>query len=211
MTGWSAPEGAGPVPPTPPGDTAANAPYGNQYGAPPGYGYGPPPSPRPAAIRPGIIPLRPLGTAEMLDGSFAAIRTAPLASLGVSAIVMLVYQGIFLLLNYTVLQPRTTTSFDGAASRDVTDAAARVGAAYIATAVLTSITVLILTGVMAAIVGDRIVGRRVTWKVAMARLRPVWWPLLRVVAAVTGIVAGTVAVALGPGIAAAAAGSATGG
>lgn len=213
MTGWSAPEGANPVPPAPAPETSAGASYGIAAGAPhgAGRGYGWSPPARRTDRRPSIVPLRPLGVAELLDGSFAAIRTAPLASLGAGAIVMLVYQGVFLVLNYTLFQPRTTTTVDGSTVTDAGDAAARVGAAYIATAVFTSVAVLVLTGVMAAIVGERIVGRRVTWKVARARLRPVVWPLLRVVAAVTAIVAGTVAVALGPGIAASAAGANTGG
>jgi hypothetical protein len=147
----------------------------------------------------------------VLDGSFTAIRTAPLASLGYAAIVMLVYQAIFLLLNYTVLRPATTTNVDGSTVSDAGDAAARVGAVYIATAVFTSIALLVLTGVMAAVVGERIMGRRVTWTVARDRLRPVAWPLLRVVGAVTFIVAGTVAVALGPGIALSVTGSNSGG
>jgi len=213
VTGWSAPEGAGPVPPTPPGENAGSPSYGVAPINPPGYGYGygAPPPPAPTAIRPGIIPLRPLGIAELLDGSFAAIRTAPIASLGISAIVMLFYQGVFLLLNYTVLKPPPTTTIDGSTVTNASDAAARLGWIYIVTALLTSITVLVLTGVMAVIAGERIVGRRATWKVVTARLRPVAWPLVRVVLAVTGIVSGTVALALAPGIAVSAAGSATGG
>lgn len=211
MTGWSPPEGAGPTPPTPPDATAGAPPYPSGYGTPyGGYGYG---WPAPAAPRPGIIPLRPIGLGEVLDGSFTAIRTAPAASLGIAAIVMLVNQAIFLLIDYTLLRPvvTTATNVDGSAIVDKSDAVARGGAAYIATTVLTSIELLLLTGVMAAIIGERVVGRRVTWRYAWARLRPVVWPLVRVVVLITFIVGGTVAVAVVPGIAVAASGASTGG
>lgn len=224
MTGWSPPEGADPssptpdpttgAPPYPPPYQPAPAPgnatgYGPAYG---GYGYGWPPPP-PAAPRPGIIPLRPIGLGEILDGSFTAIRTAPIASLAFGAIVMLINQALFLLINYTLLRPTitTTTNFDGSTSRQTSDLAAHVGATYIATAVLTSVELLAMTGVMAAIIGERAVGRRVRLKDARARLRPVAWPLTQVVAVVTLIVAGSVAVALGPGIAVSAAGTDQGG
>lgn len=225
MTGWSTPDGSDPASAAAPSETAATpsygvvppAGYGGGYGQP-GYGqpgYGPAyganwPPPRPSAPRPGIVPLRPLGLGELLDGSFTAIRTAPLASLGISAIFMLAYQAIFLLLNYTLLRRTTTVSLDGSTTTTTSDAVARVSTTYIAEAVLTSILLLGLTGVMAAIVGERVVGRRVTFGEARRRLRATAGPLTKVVLAVTGIVAGTVAVALAPAIAAAAVG-ATGG
>ena len=218
MTGWSAPEGAEPAQPAPTAQSAATPastmPPGPQPGMPngAGYGYGMPPlAPAPAAPRPGIIPLRPLGLGEILDGSFTTIRTTPIATLGIAAIVMLVNQALFLLCNYTFLQPKTRTTFDGSAVTDQADAAARVGAIYIVTALLTSIELLVLTGVIAAIVGDRVVGKRVRLADARAKLRPVAWPLVRVVVVVTFIVAGTVAVCLAPGIAVSAAGSESGG
>src|SRR5918996_5880110 len=66
--GWSGPYPPGAYPP-------GQAP-------PPGwYGYGPPPP------RPGIIPLRPLGLGDILDGTVKMIRSNPKATLGLSAIV----------------------------------------------------------------------------------------------------------------------------
>src|SRR5688572_20406494 len=41
----------------------------------PGYGYMPPPP----ALRPGIIPLRPLGLGDILDGTIKLIRSNPKA------------------------------------------------------------------------------------------------------------------------------------
>jgi len=151
----------------------------------------------------------------VLDGSFTAIRTTPLASLGFAAIVMLVNQALLLLLNYTLLRPgtstTTTTNFNGTTVTQTNDVAARVGATYIAVAVLTSIELLVLTGVMAAIIGERVIGRRVRLRDARATLRPVAWPLSKVVVVVTLIVGGTVGIALAPGIAVAASSAGDGG
>ncbi|MEQ4715372.1 glycerophosphoryl diester phosphodiesterase membrane domain-containing protein [Nonomuraea sp. B19D2] len=110
-SGWSAeqppPYSAPPASPwTAPG-AQQQAPYGQPYGQPPqqqqplgpgpqtpypphphpqpGYGYGPPPS----ALRPGIIPLRPLRLGDILDGTIKLIRSNPKAVLGLSAVAAL--------------------------------------------------------------------------------------------------------------------------
>ena len=82
------------------------------YGPPPGYGappsYGPPPghgqppqygSPQlaPGAIKPGIIPLRPLSLSDIFNGAVGYIRTNPKATLGLTAIVVVVMQIISLI------------------------------------------------------------------------------------------------------------------
>ena len=90
--------GAGSPPPPPPG--AAAPPPGQPGYGQPGYGHpggwqpssSPPPGAGPRygeqAPKPGVIPLRPLGLGEILDGSFATIRRNPRATLGIAAIIM---------------------------------------------------------------------------------------------------------------------------
>ncbi|ACZ84405.1 DUF7544 domain-containing protein [Streptosporangium roseum] len=89
---WTAPgSGPGAPPPQPP----PQQPHGGQappYGQPPPHRpgpYGPPPHgfPPPPAMRPGIIPLRPLGIGDILDGAIKLIRSNPKTILGLSAIV----------------------------------------------------------------------------------------------------------------------------
>ena len=106
--------GAAPPPPPPPPGSAGPPPGQPGYSQPghsqpgysrpgygqPGYGYpgprqpGYPPPPGPAphygdpAPKPGVIPLRPLGLGEILDGSFATIRRNPKATLGIAAIIV---------------------------------------------------------------------------------------------------------------------------
>lgn len=65
--------------------------YGQPGYAQPGYRPPPPgagPGYREPAPKPGVIPLRPLGLGEILDGSFATIRRNPKATLGIAAIIM---------------------------------------------------------------------------------------------------------------------------
>ncbi|MEV1172641.1 glycerophosphoryl diester phosphodiesterase membrane domain-containing protein [Nonomuraea sp. NPDC049784] len=100
---YSAPQAS---PWTAPG-SQQQVPYGQPYGQPPqqqlplgpgpqtpypphphpqpGYGY----APHPPALRPGIIPLRPLGLGDILDGTIKLIRSNPKAVLGLSAVAAL--------------------------------------------------------------------------------------------------------------------------
>lgn len=67
---------------------------GPGYGPPgyaPGPGYGPAPGAwRPPALQPGIIPLRPLGLGEILDGTMKAVRFNPKVTFGLTAVVVTV-------------------------------------------------------------------------------------------------------------------------
>ncbi|MFB7474163.1 hypothetical protein [Kitasatospora sp. NPDC056184] len=69
-------------------------PFGPQppYGPPGGqYGWGAPPSPKP-----GVIPLRPLGLGEILDGAVSTVRKHWRVALGLSFGVAVVQQGVAL-------------------------------------------------------------------------------------------------------------------
>lgn len=96
----------GPVPPPPVWGAAPAAPpqWGAAppppaWGAPPagavpppgGPGAVPPPAAgpwRPPALQPGIVPLRPLGLGEILDGAVRAVRANPAVMFGLSAMVV---------------------------------------------------------------------------------------------------------------------------
>ncbi len=79
--------GPGYSPPGPPG--YAPAPTG--YGPGPGPAYGPTSGPwRPPALQPGIVPLRPLGLGEILDGAMKAVRFNPKVIFGLTAVVVTV-------------------------------------------------------------------------------------------------------------------------
>ncbi|MEU4535389.1 hypothetical protein AB0G15_11035 [Streptosporangium sp. NPDC023825] len=75
------PQGFPPGPPPGPGQPYGQAPYQQPYQQGP-YGASPPPP----AMRPGIIPLRPLGLGDILDGAIKLMRSNPKSVLGLSAI-----------------------------------------------------------------------------------------------------------------------------
>ncbi|WP_440067443.1 hypothetical protein [Streptosporangium sp. OZ121] len=80
-TPQSPPQGFPPGPPPGPGQPYGQAPYQQPYQQGP-YGMGAPPP----AMRPGIIPLRPLGLGDILDGAIKLMRSNPKSVLGLSAI-----------------------------------------------------------------------------------------------------------------------------
>ncbi|GIG39656.1 glycerophosphoryl diester phosphodiesterase membrane domain-containing protein [Cellulomonas phragmiteti] len=114
--GWGAP----PAPPAwggPP--PAAPLPEGwGQPAPPPGWGAPAPAAGPPAwhlpAVQPGIIPLRPLGLGEILDGAVRAVRANPAVMFGLSAVVVTVAVALQTLVQLYV------TSLIGAALGDAT-------------------------------------------------------------------------------------------
>ena len=111
---------AGPPPPGypppgyPPPGYPGYPPPGYQGYPPPGYqGYPPPGYPGypparlspaglrrrvPPALKPGVIPLRPLTLTDILNGAIAYIRTNPKATLGLTTVVVVIAQIIALIL-----------------------------------------------------------------------------------------------------------------
>lgn len=145
---WSAPTAgadSGPTPPpagpgwggkAPGGPTAGPGGHGGGWGGPGGHGNpggygawgggwgGPPP-----AAKPGVIPLRPLGVGEILDGAVSTMRTYWRTVLGISLTVAAITQLCVLLLRGLVmneaLAPDSTLNDPSATPADVFRAAGR--------------------------------------------------------------------------------------
>jgi len=140
------------------------------WGAP----YAPPPPPRP-----GIIPLRPLGVGELLDGAFAAIRRYPRATLGLAACVMLVVAVVQVLTEWYLLSGIEPPAAGDTLS-DASDYFSRVGTATVISFVVTELATLLLTGMIIAVIGEAVLGRPVSAADAWQRLRPQFWRLIGV-------------------------------
>jgi hypothetical protein len=160
----------------------------------------------PQAPRPGVIPLRPLGVGELLDGAFTTIRRYPGATLGLSAAVMLVVQAVQLVATWYLLRDVAQQANSFATDNNSGDFAARAVTLELIILVVTLIAVGLLTGVMAAIVGQASLGRPMNLGAAWAKVRPrlgalfgttalVW--LLWILAAVVGALPGVVVLVLG--------------
>ena len=166
-TGWTTP-GSQPAPEVP--QWTASPSYGNQ--APwattdPTWGMAP---------QPGVIPLRPLGLGEILDGAIKIIRRYPKPTLGLSAAIALVVTVInvlfVLVLDTGASSAFTRSSGDGGSFSSNTNLSGGPGA------IVSFLAGLVLTGVLVAVVGKAVLGQPAPageiWKQVKGRL----WALL---------------------------------
>ncbi len=141
--------------------------------------WGPPPS----APKPGVIPLRPLGIPELLDGAITAIRRYPRATLVPSFVVALALGAVnFLtvLVSLTMysgmadldLDPNTVTGSDLAGIFGPTVFVALVGG------LVQFVATVLLTGIVTAVMGQAVLGNPITLTEAWATVRPRAWRLL---------------------------------
>jgi len=155
--------------------------------------------------QPGVVPLRPLGLGELLDGAVSVIRRYPRPSLGLSAVLAIVATVLNVVLAVTAFRPLlnldTTTFENGTASTDQLDGVlggAAVGG--LGSGLVSALATLVLTGIMTAIAGRAVLGRAMDLPEAWAEVRPALWRLLGI-ALLTGlIVYGGMSVAVGLGI-----------
>ncbi|OIJ99576.1 DUF7544 domain-containing protein [Streptomyces monashensis] len=189
---WSAPTGTpGPhqAPPPPPGPgwggqqpgTPGPGGHGGGYAGPPagygtpgGYGAwgggwgGPPP-----AAKPGVIPLRPLGVGEILDGAVSTMRTYWRTVLGISLAVALVMNVSMVILQGFVLNDVQTTVSDPNATPS--EALHALRDTMIGTGVLSVIrtaAMLIATALLTTITSRAVLGRPVTTRESWRDARP---------------------------------------
>jgi hypothetical protein len=143
-------------------------------------GWPPPPSGQfhgyQAPPKPGIIPLRPLGLGEILDGAFQACRRNPLSTFGTAILFQVVVAVLTVLLTLGITGSLATFDPFTASSAEVTGlvaSALSVGSVLI---LLTSAGVLILQGVLiipiARAVLDERTGFAELWKLAGRRILP---------------------------------------
>jgi len=183
--------------------------------APPGYGppgYGPPVAP---ALKPGVIPLRPLNLSDIFNGAVAYIRANPKATLGLTTVVVVVAQLLALILSVGPLA--FTGKLQPSLSGEEVSPGVMLGssASSIAGAGATWLSSILLSGMLTVVVGRAVFGTSITISEAWQRLRPRLWALIGftvlevvgavVLVAVVVLIISGVAVAAG-GVAAAIAG-----
>jgi hypothetical protein len=147
--------------------------------SPPGYpptGYGALP-PVPAAIKPGVIPLRPLTLTDILNGAFSYIRANPKATLGLTTVVVVIAQLIGLVLQ---IGPLAAMGELGVLRGEEGSTAAVVGssASGIASTVTTLLSSIVLSGMLTVIVGRAVFGAGITIGEAWQRVRGRLLPLI---------------------------------
>jgi len=162
--GWSAPGSPAPPPGYAPPSRYGPAP-GHDTPHPAGLAPAPGPPAYPAphwttaltAHKPGIIPLRPLGFGEILEGSFAAMRRNPRTFFGLAFLVSL---AVVLAIGAAGALAYLVASTTG--SSDTSDAVLAVGAVGGLTVLylLTAVTGVALTGILSYPVGEGVLGRK---------------------------------------------------
>lgn len=200
--GWGPPEQAPAVPPL--GPPGAEPPPG--HGAT--SGYGPPAGYRPD-VKPGVVPLRPLGLGELLDGAVSVLRRYPRPTLGLAAAVAIVSTLFLVALQLTVFRPLlevttspTVTAEDVEAVEDALGGAAVGG---LLAAVITVLSTAVLTGMLTAVVGKAVLGQEVAFGEVWRQVRPLLLKLVGValllvlvpsVVLLVGVVVGSLLIAL---------------
>lgn len=165
-------------------------------GLPPGgpYGYAPPP-------KPGVVPLRPLGFGDMLDGAFQAIRRNAGSTLGLSVIVQLFVGTITALLAIPLFSAIADPSFVDSAEPDFTamtgPLVTMVGGS-LAAGLVSVFLLLIVQGAVTIPVLRATLNRKTRFGQALRILRPSIGRLLLV--ALLFMVAGIAALAICAGI-----------
>jgi hypothetical protein len=158
----------GTPPASPPELTKPPAPagWGGQpaWNGQPGWGAPAPSAWRPPALQPGIVPLRPLGLGEILDGAFKAIRANPRVMFGLSALVVTIAVAVESVVTWYVSGLVTGELLD--ATTSVADAEFQAtmvdGASQLAVAPVTALVTTILTGWLIVSVSRSVLGQQVT-------------------------------------------------
>ncbi|HEU0129966.1 MAG TPA: hypothetical protein VFQ85_03115 [Mycobacteriales bacterium] len=172
--GWGAQPGYGPQPGAPgagPGYGPGSAPgygYGQPgYGAPPGYGgWG-----TAAAPKPGVVPLRPLGLGEILDGGFSVVREYPKVTLGLSAVVITIT-------NLVSFGVNVSNRLNGGYGSPNLFAGGGFSIARIAVSAVSSVGLVVLAGMLTVVMGEAVLGRPVTIGETWRRVRPRFFALV---------------------------------
>jgi hypothetical protein len=211
--GWGHPgygqqPGAPPPPPPPP-------PPGQQqgWGGPgPQYGWGTPAQAAWQPPKPGVIPLRPLGVGEILDGAISTIRANPRLMLGLSALVAVVTQVVTVPISWALLHNAGdhAFSFGEASSTQSAESDLALTASSLAASVtqfaITLVATLLLTGMLTVVLSRAVLGQDIDAKQAWTEAKPRLPALIGVTVLVFLIELGLGIALLGPGLAIAAAG-----
>jgi hypothetical protein len=127
------------------------------------------------AIRPGVIPLRPLGLSEILDGAISFIRSHPVATIGLSAAVAAVVQLVNLLVGFLTgfpVQP-DPTDVERNVERYLAEFSDYFGKSMIS-AGIGFLGVSVLTGLLIVVLSQAVLGRRMgiaeAWRTVKGRL-----------------------------------------
>ncbi|MFJ8887398.1 glycerophosphoryl diester phosphodiesterase membrane domain-containing protein [Streptomyces sp. NPDC102402] len=188
-------------PPSAPGNGAGTPPPAPGWGGTPqGQGWGR----APMAAKPGVIPLRPLGVGEILDGAVSTMRSQWRTVLGISLTVAVIAETVMILVQRYLLpeQKSIDPNATGAeALRQATDSAQSQLVNSAPSTLIAMIATLFTTSVLTVVISRSVLGRTVTLSDAWSEARPRLLPLLGLTLLLSLMSAAIMAVGLLPGLA----------
>ncbi|MGH3724497.1 MAG: glycerophosphoryl diester phosphodiesterase membrane domain-containing protein [Mycobacterium sp.] len=138
-------------------------------------------TPPPPALKPGVIPLRPLDLSSLYNGAIEAIRANPKATIGLTAVVVFISQ----LVTFALQAGPIAGLLSGAAgfNRNSNDAfTAAFGVGFVGGAlvgfVIAFLATIVLSGMLTVTIGRSVFGERTTPKEAWHRAKPRIWALV---------------------------------
>lgn len=158
---WSAPSGPGPV----------SGPPASGWGGAPQGGWGRPP----AAAKPGVIPLRPLGVGEILDGAVSTLRAHWRTVLAVTVSVSVVTQIASILVERYLLPEPPAVNPDATPEEALQQSMESLQASMIAMGpalLIMLIGTLLTTALLTVVISRSVLGRPVTLPEAWREARP---------------------------------------
>ncbi|MFJ4968942.1 hypothetical protein [Streptomyces sp. NPDC088755] len=193
----------------PPGQwSPPSSPTGGPGAPPPAPGWGggsqrPGWSAKPPAAKPGVIPLRPLGLGEILDGSVSALRAHWRTALGFSLAVSVVTQVAVILMQRYLLPEPTAVNPNATgteALRQASESARTTLLSLAPASLLTMIATLFTASIVTVVISRSVLGRPVTLSEAWAEARPRVLPLMGLTLLVSLIIATVMTIGVGPGL-----------
>ncbi|WP_217140918.1 glycerophosphoryl diester phosphodiesterase membrane domain-containing protein [Streptomyces sp. AC627_RSS907] len=177
--------------------------WGGGYGAPGGPGGwgggwgGPPP-----AAKPGVIPLRPLGVGEILDGAVSTMRAHWRTVLGISLTVAILTEIVVVLLQGLVLDNAGTDVLDDpdATLSELGDALADTTINSGVIFLVSLVGTVLATALLTTVTSRAVLGRPVTIKEAWRDARPQVAKLFGLIVLLLLIVAGLLTAGMVPGL-----------
>ncbi|WP_033287098.1 DUF7544 domain-containing protein [Streptomyces sp. NRRL F-525] len=173
--GWGGGHPGGPAGPGGPGGYGGYGGYGGPggNGAPGGWGTGwggPPP-----AAKPGVIPLRPLGVGEILDGAVSTMRTYWRTVLGVSLSVAVVMQTIVVLVQGFAFNDLASTNALDDPNASASEVTRAMSEAFLSTGVVYLVVLIgtvVATALLTSVTSRAVLGKPVTAGEAWRDARP---------------------------------------
>ncbi|MEV0787044.1 hypothetical protein AB0I52_29600 [Streptomyces sp. NPDC050423] len=187
---WSPPSSSGAGPGAPP-------PAPGWGGRPQGPGWG-----HPDAARPGVIPLRPLGVGEILDGAVSTMRAHWRTVLGITLTVAVITQTAIIFVGRYLLPDPPSVDANATGSEALRQAADSFQTKMLNTGpplLITMLATIFTTAVLSVVISRSVIGRPVTLSDAWAEARPRLLPLLGLTLLLAVMASGIMAVGFLPG------------